>query len=305
MKLTYKILWIEDKPDTVQPFDEAISDLLDDHGFEIDIEYKKGFEDTDIELLKSKLTNYNPYDFIVFDYDLGAKSKSGLEIAKKLRSNIFTDMIFYSAKTSSDLRGMLYKSHVDGVFIVRRDHFIDDISPIITDHIKRISDINNMRGLLLDEMSQCDAIIRDLLINKYQSLIDEKKLVVSNRLRETVKNSYKSNLPHIGYKATFTEAVDFSKDFPELVKDYFRFDFDKIRRRLVSVLSELNENNDFLKNDALTHKLQKLRNVFAHQKAEQTDNSITLAGEEYGFSEFLQLRKDLLELKKLLRTISE
>jgi hypothetical protein len=214
MKLEYKILWIDDLfntsgSDSVEAYVEAVEDLLERHGFLVDIRKERGFSVDDITNLSKKLVLHNPYDFIIFDYDLGKASENGSDIAKQLRQKIYTDMIFYSATPIPKLRKLLYKNTVDGVFVVSKDSFEDNVKPIIEDHIKRMSDINNMRGLLLDEMSQCDAIIRDVLNKKFEKLPDVTQPNILKELRESYRDSCKSNLNKIGFKSSFSEDTEY------------------------------------------------------------------------------------------------
>ncbi|MCD6366964.1 MAG: hypothetical protein J7L46_05425, partial [Bacteroidales bacterium] len=120
MKINYKVLWVEDQFVEVQFAIDGIGDRLADYGFKFEVDKKTSLSDDEIGELRDKLSRYNPYDMIFFDYDLGNNNKTGNEIANELRNSIFTDMIFYSGKPSIDLRKTLYESRVDGVFTVSR-----------------------------------------------------------------------------------------------------------------------------------------------------------------------------------------
>jgi hypothetical protein len=72
------------------------------------------------------------------------------------------------------------------------------------------------------------------------------------------------------------------------------------------VLDILGESNQDFVDSSITHKLQGLRNVFAHQKAEylEENHKMRLGGKEYSMDDFLDLRKKLIKLKKILNDVS-
>jgi len=192
MKINYKVLWVEDHFESVQPAIEGIEDRLEGYGFKFEVDGKTSLSEDDLGKLSDKLSQYNPYDMIIFDYDLGEQTKKGNEIARELRKSIFTDMIFYSGKAPRELRQTLFDSQVEGVFTVSRPDFVEEAWPIIEDQIKRICDINNMRGVILDEMSKIDLRMRELYNKKYEGLLDEEKEGQVNKIREKLEGRQES-----------------------------------------------------------------------------------------------------------------
>ncbi len=290
MKIEYKVLWIEDHFDAVEAHIEGLEAKLKDFGFKLHVDRRTTLNNVKLEELSFKLSRYNPYDIIIFDYDL--EGKMGDEIAHRLRSDIFTDMIFYSGVPGVKLREILFKKEVDGVYIVNRSNFIDEVLPIIEDQIKRICDINNMRGVILDEMSRIDLKMRNMYKKKYDGLLPEEQ---GQQLTK--------------FKAKLSERITaITKQVEDIVVEYFstmipdpiKVEFNIVRSRLKSVTS-----NDavFGENSALKLK-QDLRNKFAHNTAKYDDEEGTVAleghEEKYGFSEFTEIRKDLLKLSKEL-----
>ena len=92
MKLEYKVLWFEDQFEYIEDDIQSICGLVREHGFIPIVERRTGITEGEIDELSHRLDSYNPYDLIIFDYDLGTASAGGLQIATKLRASIYTDM---------------------------------------------------------------------------------------------------------------------------------------------------------------------------------------------------------------------
>ncbi len=285
MKINYKILWIEDHFAEVEPFIEYLSSELNNLGFKLDVDKKETLNDDELFALSNKLSIYNPYDIIIFDYDLG--DTTGDEIANNLRSKIFTDMIFYSGTKGGELRRILFEKEIDGVYIVNRTDFIDEAWPIIEDQVKRICDINNMRGVILDEMSKIDLEIRNLYKEQFDKLPEEEKNKELDRFKKRLLYKKKQIEKQI-LKLT-------TKSFLGDIKDSRKIDFNTVRLQL----DRINNNELFDDNSELQMK-QNLRNEFAHNAAEfdNENGTVSLAGyeEKYNFNKFTKIRRELISL---------
>ncbi len=294
MKINYKVLWIEDHFEEVEPFIEGLENKLQKYGFVFNVDRKTTLTDGALVELSDKLSNYNPYDMVIFDYDLG--DKKGDEIASQLRGSIYTDMIFYSGVSHIKLRQALCDKKVDGVYIVTRDDFINDSWPIIEDQIKRIFDINNMRGVLLDEMSKIDLKMRNLYGEKYDNLSETDKGLQLKKFNDKLSEKKKAI-------ATQIKNTDIN-NFPEMIKKPTHMDFNTVRSRLKSIT----ENDELFGESSELKTKQDLRNKFAHNMAEYDGDkgTVSLSGfdKTYGFEEFTQIRKELIMLLQVLEGLS-
>ena len=288
MKINYKVLWVEDHFAEIQFAIDGIGDKLADYGFNFAVDKKTSLNEDEIGELRDKLSRYNPYDMIFFDYDLGNNNKPGNEIANELRNSIFTDMIFYSGKAPLELRKTLFESQVEGVFTVSRSDLIDEAWPIIEDQIKRICDINNMRGVILDEMSKIDLKMRELYNKKYEGLPDEDKKDQVNKIREKLAERQKSGTDQM-------EKVN-RETLPEMIKNPIKTEFNIVRMRL----KKLYEDDETLGEEGSLKKNQDLRNQFAHNMAiyDEEKGTVSLNGFEkvYNFDDFKDIRNELIEL---------
>jgi len=299
MKIKYKILWIEDHPDQIQSAKNSLQRVLLKLGFELDVDARETMSNNDIQTLKDKLEIYNPYDLVIFDYDLGEGNATGAEIAQDLRLSIYTDMIFYSSNSVLAMRKDLFERHVDGVYVVSRTDLHDDASDIIKDQVKRICDLNNMRGVVLDEMSRLDSQLRTLLHQQFELLDEEKKIVQVNRLQK------KLNKRGDDYHEDASNMT--SVHFVKIISNPLKLDFGGICDRLASI--KVFETLDASIVEKLRN-LQRLRNELAHQKAtlDEINGRIFLADStEYcnGFdhAEFIKIRRDLQTISKAIHKL--
>lgn len=290
MKLEYKVLWFEEQFDEVEGDIERLENLVREHGFLPEIIRRDKVSEAEIDSLSDQLYSYNPYDLIIFDYDLGGESANGLSIATKLRATIYTDMVFYSGKVLDDLRRYLFDAKVDGVFIVGRPNFYDDIEPIIEDHIKRMSDINNMRGVVMSATSSMDILLRKKLTDKIDTLDEKAAGIVFLNVKKRLSKRLEDQKGKIEQLDNLTDTVN----------NHFLTSFDIVRVTLKSLFSAGEEAHSVLTDNQTIHNVQKERNKLAHQRDEYTgEGKLILHGKgepvEYDFGEFKRIRNELLD----------
>ena len=292
MKTSYNILWIEDNFSHVESSISGLLNRFAEQGFNLVVEKRSGLNYSDIDLLKERLKTYNPYDMIVFDFELGEGQLNGSQIAKELRANIYTDMIFYSGKSVEAMRKALYDEEVDGVYIVHRSAFLDDAWLIFEDNIRKICDINSMRGVLLDEMSSVDLNMRHSLALKYLKLDDNDKEKFMEKMIKTIERKIKD----LNDKREKISLVSIS----DLVIDPLFTDFEFIRGRLRNMTE-----GDLFHEGGLLASKQQLRNKFAHCMSDfdEARGVMLLAGNEevYGHQQFKEIRKKLAQLSTAIR----
>lgn len=160
MKLKYKILWIENEQDWVESIEDQIQEYLEDLGFD--------FEKRLISK-EEKNIDYNDYDLILMDLNL-ADQPNGAELISKIRElGAYTDVVFYSAMGIDDLRAKGKEKELEGVYYSGRTHeasFVKKVKAVIDSTIKKVQDLNNMRGLVMAEVSELDSRMASL-IKKY------------------------------------------------------------------------------------------------------------------------------------------
>lgn len=300
MRLKYSILVFDDQPKKIEAYIARLAeDLQTEDGFELQVEYLTEFSESIIDTLAEKLNAYNPYNLIMLDHDLG-KAKDTLEriegvnLAKKLRGRIYTDMVYYSSDTSVKLRDKLFENKIDGVYVASRLNFVDDVYPIIQDQIKKICDVNNMRGIILDEMSDIEYLLREMLVSKIKIMDSSTKEEFKNKLLSKHTEKHNDRMGTINNPQL--ECIS------ELVKKPEIFDFDLLRRRLYDI-----SNNQFFHQQEGLCIMQQKRNKFAHCIFE-FDNSeyvvkLKNTNQSFDFDAFRAIRKQLGELKTKLKAL--
>lgn len=208
MKLNYYILWVEDDNSWYETTAELFKETVEDHGFHIVIERKKKFDDVVEELVANGLRKY---DIFLIDFKL-RNSKDGDSIIDFLRDkNIYADIIFYSSDKQSIIDSI--REHLfEGVYHSDRNGIENKFEKVFLTTIKKIEEINSMRGLIVGETSDLDAMIEERLLRCAQldiiknfdfAKFVEKEIIENTKQKaQTLQSGYEQGgilalLPHI------------------------------------------------------------------------------------------------------------
>ncbi len=295
MKLTYDILWFEDQFEQLQPSINRLVRFVESQGLVPNIEKRNSITEDDIYELGDRLENSNPYDLIICDFDMGKASLNGVEIAVKLRANVYTDMVFYSGKIPDDINQLVFDNSIQGVFVIHKPNFYAEISPLIKDHIKKLSSLNGARGMIMSEWSEIELALRGYLSHTVSTLEEEARLKQEKKILARLIEQTKRRL----------KTLEKTTDVSSLLSNSMQCDFSIIRRSLISLFDEV----ELFKNDAEIHRMQDERNLLAHNKQQLLDNGSLLVnapnGQEkvYNIEEFKTLRISLINLHSQLSKI--
>ena len=161
MKLKYKILWIENEQDWVESIEDQIQEYLEDLGFNYEMKLI-GKEEKNIA--------YNDYDLILMDLNL-ADQPNGAELISKIRDlGTYTDVVFYSSMGIDELRAKGKEKELEGVYYSGRTpetSFINKVKAVIDSTIKKVQDLDNVRGLVMAEVSELDIRMLSLIDTYY------------------------------------------------------------------------------------------------------------------------------------------
>lgn len=242
MKLEYKILWIDNVNAIYTDHQSTIEEHLTNLGFTPIIE--KGADYQAFDKFKS---NLKQFDLFLLDYKLDG-TQNGNEIIKNIRDehSIYTDVIFYST-LPDEVRKRIYDDKLNGVYYTSRkfDEFEEDVISIIDVTIKKVQDVNNLRGLIMAEVAELDRM-KESILKKYS---EKKKCgTIEKYIIEKLKKSYDDNLKDIA-KHTSSSLND--------IFDKLYVDSDKRARAIKKVETNFDESN--YRNNIL-----KIRNKFAH-----------------------------------------
>jgi hypothetical protein len=264
MNLYFKILWFEDDYELVHDeIGPEIKIYLENLGFAIDLTYSENGDSLDELIYKKK------YDLILTDLNLGDGHEAGEKLIEYIRSHkILTEVLLYSGNAEGI--NTVIKGHdlIERVsFSIGIENLNDKIKKIILLAIKKVQEVNNVRGLVMAETCELDYKMLGILLKFYEKIDAEDKLRFENYIFDITEDSFKSSYKKI-------EKLKEAHDIKELVHTPI-FDSDK-KRRTVNKMLEIIANTkiDVPKNcmDDYKEEILTIRNVLAHVKEEMDSN---------------------------------
>ncbi len=313
MKLKYKILFIEDTPKSINREVEKIREYLEnDYGFEclgedIKIVDYEDFEEIYLDKIAENTTvkeAIKEFDLLMVDFDLGEDGHTGDNLIKLIRdSKVYSEILFYSSNYKQ-LRDKLENTFIDGVFTSNRDELEDKIKKLINVTIKKTQDVNNLRGLIMAEVSELD-IIKEEIIKLASQKIDEKKL--EKYTLDKIKSSGDSN------KKTAQKHLDDISNitFDSLFEKIGFVDSNKKAMTIGEILSKLDITEPVTKQTFTQPYIDNIlskRNKFAHIKEcdgiDGDGNPCKMIGDiPFTQEKCIEIRKEIKIYKKILEDI--
>jgi hypothetical protein len=297
MKLNYYLLWVEDDDSWFETTSELFKETIFDYGFNPIIERKVSLDEVVEEIEASGLKKY---DILLIDFNL-KDSKSGDSIIDKLRDrDIYTDIIFYSSDKSLILDSVS-KHQFEGVYHSDRKEIEDKFVKVFKTTIKKIEEINSMRGLIVGETSELDALIEQHLLvytqSPYIDHFDCDKFVKN----EIFENSEKRN-----------KKLKQAYDEGGISAIFKAFEAIKKWKLLRAILKNNSDKNDYIpefieKNKNYNIEVIDIRNKFAHAQVMTLENGSEVLKSQFGddhyeFNEesFKKIRENLLNQRNAL-----
>ncbi len=286
MKLVYKILWIDNDDSIYKNHQDDIYEYLDNLGFEPQIEILQdfqSFEEANLDL--------DSYDLFILDYKL-KNGQNGNKIVQEIREkhSIYTEIVFYSG-VPNEARQQIFDDKLNGVYITSReyDDFEDDVLGIINVTIKKVQDVNNLRGLIMSEVAELDRI-KENILTKYANHKQDR--VMEQYIIKKLKKSYADN----------TKKVEkyLESSIEDIINDLY-VDSDKKAIAIKKINDKFNE-IEYRSNILST------RNKFAHiEECDGNDGQGNKCKviDDIPFTEekCIEIRKEIKKYKEVLNTI--
>ncbi|MCK6622150.1 MAG: hypothetical protein HUU32_17655 [Calditrichaceae bacterium] len=296
MRLDYKILWFEDEKGWYEAILPDISDFLAEKGFELD-PYRQ-VNDSDLETIIDE----DKYDLILIDYNLLGGEKGDVVVEKIRDHKIYTDIVFYSQSGEKVVRDAAKEKGLDGVFCAdrKRELFLDKVFKVIETTIKKVEDLNNMRGLVMASTSELD-------IKMERAIIEILKIfppVDADNHKETIKSEFLESLNDRIKKITKIDPKSDIETLIKLIKEIGSYHKWRAMRRLCNSHKELKEFEPIL--SLYQKEIIDKRNILAHicEEIDESGKKIlrsTLPGhEKYEFNE-----TEAGEIRRQLKTYLE
>lgn len=297
MKLNYYLLWVEDDDSWFKDTSELFEMTINDYGFHAIIERKKTLTEVKEEIAKN---NLKKFDVFLIDFNL-KDSESGDSIIELLRGKeIYTDIVFYSSDKGSIIESV--KEHqFEGVYHSDRREIQDKFEKVFKTTIKKIEEINSMRGLIVGETSELDALIEEHL-NYYIQPPFIKKFDIDKFLKDKIFAKLEEKLSFL--KGTYSD-VGLKGILPhieairkwELLRGIL-----KVNKDHKPYISEFLPVNAKYQDDVI-----QIRNKFAHAQVIVKEDGkevlkALIGNEHYEFDDdsFKKIREDLLNHRNAL-----
>ena len=297
MRREYQILWIDDETNRLHGYRESVQAHLDSKGFGLKVKEVSDVTEEVISGIEEDLKRLNPYNLILVDHNL-ADGQKGASFAKRLRDVIYTDIVYYSDADVNELRARLFEEEVDGVYISNRVSLHEDVKNIIDDQIKRDFDAINMRGFLLDALSQMEGLLRDKYAEYFWGLKTEEREQKIQELLAAIQSRQEKCLSRV-------KRMHQDGDMDKLLHCTALVTLDVVRDALKGMVKDgeqiLGQNSDFAK-------LQMKRNRWAHDSITLSADGqrVMLANDKenedgYGREDFKTMRVSLAKVEGVLK----
>lgn len=193
MKLKYSILWFDDDKSQFEShdFDYLVAEI-NSWGFDFD---EPVYVQTTQEFIEK--APFDDFDLIVVDYDIGENDRYGDDFIQNVRGqNIYTEIVFYTARGIDKLWESVKEKRLEGVFLSSAEGIIHKVTQVAKQSVKKVVDLENMRGIVMAQVGDMDNIMKELLkvgltqIKTsqrkaiYQSFIDQEKDFSKEKCRE-------------------------------------------------------------------------------------------------------------------------
>jgi hypothetical protein len=351
MRLKYNILWIEDRADLVEDIlGPKIETFLGELGFDTVIDLQLNGEKLDV------LLRDNKYDLILTDLNLGEGFKTGEKLIEHIRvGNILTEVLLYSENEDALSRiiegDKKNEEEVPKRKLIERISFAlglkylqEKVKEIILLTIRKVQDVNNLRGLVIAETIDLENVILEILKFFFEEMDDPSLSEVKKNLAERISkgkfNGIVENLSRFWNLSVGKNALEHPSIIELIESDIFTFQNaanainSLLNKKLGMIKNQLTQTIDLELKSNLEREIDvtgqlkdgfkdfgeeiiDLRNTLAHAKEETNDegipelksrkrngNTITFTDEKYA-----EIRKDLRRhannLNKIQKNLAE
>lgn len=294
MDLKYRILWIENEEDWVESIEDQIQEYLEDLG----LVYERK-----LIAKEEHGISYNDYDLILMDLNL-ADQPNGAELISKIRDlGVYTDVVFYSASGIDELRAKGREKELEGVFYSGRTPdttFVNRVKAVIDATLKKVQDLNNLRGLVMAEVSELDAMmdkIIPLYFNTEERMALFHKHITANREKTLQKSLNCINKCQLSWRGIGIQEIVLQLDSSQ-------------KARAIKIIID-QEKPDFYKGENFYKEYEDAiltpRNELAHCKSEIREGKeilLTRKGDKcFDATFFREIRKNILKYSNIFNEL--
>lgn len=299
MRLEYRILWFEDQPDNVAAHQGNITSAIARLGFAPAVEWRVVIAGSGDPL--ANLPPQQDVDLVMMDWRLGG-GFDGAELARRVRQAYRnTDIIFYSSESAKVLREQIFKQDIDGVHCFHRTNLTDRTIGLVKAQVRKVLDLNHMRGLVMAATSDLDHAMIQCLEMVQQVAYPAKAAEFAAQIGAQVVDGLRS-------KANEIEKIISKGRLDKLLKEPAF----GAALRLAVLQNEMTKLAEQISEVHLIESLERYqaevigpRNDFAHRKAIVDGGQLRLEGRQDAFDQqsMIALRLKLLDHSDNLRAL--
>lgn len=266
MNLKFRLLVVDDNPDSIAQAFDALRDYLTGMGFHLESTCMSNYSRKVWKDLSR--SEGRDYDLVMVDFRLGRNSQDGALATRRLRNDLpFTDMVFYSSDPEANLRNELAKHLIDGVFVATRQDLADALIGLARTVIGKAVDLNHTRGIAMAEVAEMDVLMEETLQRALRSTGDQ-------CLDSAVMRTKAKVLDHIQRKSAKIVRLFDEGGLSEVVGDGRLFTsaykYQTLRRFAKCLPAPPYEALDMLK--CHDNEIRRTRNTLAHAKEESNED---------------------------------
>jgi len=220
-------------------------------------------------------------DLVLVDYDLGA-GDGGEQALIAIRKRFpHRELIFYSALEIEKLRRIAFDNRIDGVHFATRLTLTDDTLSLIDNILRKVMDLDHMRGVVMSATSDIDWLVEKTLEKLHETLPKEDAdgLVADvTAMTEKKLERYQGELQ----KAAGKRSLRAMLKLKHLITASDRLEL------VIGLMKRASKDSDSTPTDlAVDYRddVMPNRNKLAHAVVKEVDGKRTLVGSEISFTE--------------------
>ena len=297
MQLEYRILWFEDQPGAnIKPYEDNIRSGLVRLGFEPKITMWSSGPDP-----MADLPAQQQVDIVLMDWKLGG-GLDGADLSRRVRLVYKdTDIVFYSSEPAKTLRELIFKQDIDGVYCCNRTGLVDRTLGIVRAQMRKILDLNHMRGIVMAATSDLDHTLVECLdvVQQiaYPGGAGDFTLAIGAEIAENLRKKA-AEIEEMGKKGKLNKLLKEPAFGSAMRLATLRAELQKLATRISE--ADLLDKLGLYHEDVITP-----RNDFAHKRAVVNNGVLTLEGRDQPFNQesMIALRLRLLTHSDNLRAL--
>lgn len=306
MRIDYNILWFENDEGWFKQAVKFIRNSLDDYGFRLNETPQTDGSKIE-ELIAAIHSKVLDVDMIFMDYKLSG-NVNGEKLIETIRSrNLYTEILFYSM--DENVKQIIEDSYgsIEGIYYSGRDNFRDKAKEVIWHTIKKVEDVESMRGLIMGATSEIENLMKDITLEYIKSCGEE----ITNAIAQPIFNEVGKNVKEKCDKHwKYLPSLNLKK----LAREDSMFDSNKKAFAIQQIINQLKHPDlKEFENDAFYNSITPLfttRNKFGHCKVVVNDKGIRVLQSAEPIEEFtdencIEIRKKLITHLELVYKVKE